>query len=129
MLVFPDTIGVPMEGREQLLLYAAATFNAFGPRNAIFERGNAAAVGCDRLGRQACKRDNLAPGGWGMAVYEAADEGACTAGRGGAAGPLLPVGGRGHDGQRHRPSGPGLRHLPRRMGQDPRPPRSGEARL
>jgi cytochrome P450 len=79
MLVFPDTIGVPEEGREQLLLYAAATFNAFGPRNAIFEAGNAAAVDAIAWVAHACKRENLAPGGWGMALYEAADEGACTA--------------------------------------------------
>lgn len=79
MLVFPDTIGVPEEGREQLLLYAAATFNAFGPRNAIFEAGNVAAVDAIAWVARACKRENLAPGGWGMALYEAADEGACTA--------------------------------------------------
>lgn len=78
MLVFPDTIGVPDEGREQLLLYAAATFNAFGPRNAIFERGNAAAADAIAWVARACKRDNLAQGGWGMKLYEAADEGACT---------------------------------------------------
>jgi cytochrome P450 len=78
MLVFPDTIGVPEEGREQLLLYAAATFNAFGPRNAIFEAGNAAAVDAIAWVGRACKRENLAPGGWGMALYEAADEGACS---------------------------------------------------
>ena len=78
MLVFPDTIGVPDEGREQLLLYAAATFNAFGPRNAIFERGNAVAVDATAWVARACKRDNLARGGWGMKLYEAADEGACT---------------------------------------------------
>jgi cytochrome P450 len=79
MLVFPDTIGVPKEGREQLLPYAAATFNAFGPRNAIFERGNAAAVDAIAWVGRACKRENLAPGGWGMALYEAADDGACSA--------------------------------------------------
>ena len=79
MLVFPDTIGVPKEGREQLLLYAAATFNAFGPRNAIFERGNAAAIDAIAWVGRACKRENLAEGGWGMALYEAADEGACSA--------------------------------------------------
>jgi cytochrome P450 len=78
MLVFPDTIGVPEEGREQLLLYAAATFNAFGPRNAIFERGNAAAVDAIAWVAAACRRENLAPGGWGIKLYEAADEGACT---------------------------------------------------
>lgn len=79
MLVFPDTIGVPKAGREQLLIYAAAIFNAFGPRNAVFERGNAAAGDAIAWVTQACKRENLAPGGWGMAVYEAADAGACTA--------------------------------------------------
>jgi len=79
MLVFPDTIGVPRAGREQLLTYAAAVFNGFGPRNAILERGNARAAEAIAWVAWACKRENLAPGGWGMAVYEAADAGACTA--------------------------------------------------
>lgn len=78
MLVFPDTIGVPEEGREKLLVYAAAVFNAFGPRNAIFERGNAIAADAIAWVANACKRENLTPGGWGMAVYEAADAGDCT---------------------------------------------------
>jgi cytochrome P450 len=76
--VFPDTIGVPVEGRENLIPYASATFNAFGPRNAVFERGNAAAASAIPWVAQACKRENLAPGGWGAAVYEAADRGDCT---------------------------------------------------
>lgn len=79
MLVFPDTIGVPVEGREQLLTYAAAVFNAFGPRNEIFERGNMLAADAIAWVAQACKRENLAAGGWGAAVYEAADAGDCTA--------------------------------------------------
>lgn len=78
MRVFPDTIGVPQEGREKLLIYAAAVFNAFGPRNEIFERGNALAAEAIAWVGQACKRENLAPGGWGMAIYEAADAGDCT---------------------------------------------------
>lgn len=78
MLVFPDTIGVPEEGREKLLVYAAAVFNAFGPRNAVFERGNEAAGEAVAWVANACRRENLSPGGWGMAVYEAADAGACT---------------------------------------------------
>lgn len=78
MRVFPDTIGVPQEGREKLLVYAAAVFNAFGPRNEIFERGNALAGEAIAWVGQACKRENLAPGGWGMAIYEAADAGDCT---------------------------------------------------
>jgi cytochrome P450 len=76
--VFPDTIGVPVEGRENLIPYASAAFNAFGPRNAVFERGNAAAAAAIPWVAQACKRENLSPGGWGAAVYEAADRGDCT---------------------------------------------------
>lgn len=79
MLVFPDTIGVPLEGRERLLPYAAAVFNAFGPRNAVFDRGNEAAGDAVAWVAEACRRENLSPGGWGAAVYEAADRGACSA--------------------------------------------------
>jgi len=73
MAVFPDTIGVPEQGREQLLPYATAVFNAFGPRNAIFERGNELAAGAAEWVANACKRSSLSPGSWGMAVYEASD--------------------------------------------------------
>lgn len=78
MLVFPDTIGVPTEGREQLLAYAASVFNAFGPRNAVFDRANARAGDAATWVAMACQRENLAPGGWGMAVHEAADAGEFT---------------------------------------------------
>ena len=79
MLVFPDTIGVPDEGREKLLAYAAAVFNAFGPRNEVFRRDNERAGDAIAWVANACRRENLKPGGWGMAVYEAADRGECTA--------------------------------------------------
>ena len=42
--VFPDLIGLMDEGREHLLPYGMATFNAFGPRNALFESTNATAA-------------------------------------------------------------------------------------
>ncbi|WP_299309113.1 cytochrome P450 [uncultured Croceicoccus sp.] len=78
MMVFPDTIGLMDEGRENLLDYAAIVFNAFGPRNQIFEdgiRGSEAAIAWVDA---ACKRENLKPGGWGMAVFEAADRAECS---------------------------------------------------
>jgi cytochrome P450 len=78
MLVFPDTIGVPEEGRDKLLLYASTVFNAFGPRNAVFHRDNARAGDAVAWVARACKRENLAPGGWGRAVYDAADAGDCS---------------------------------------------------
>lgn len=77
--VFPDMIGVPTQGREHLLAYAAASFNAFGPRNALFSETSAAAHDAIEWVEMACKRDNLAKGGWGAAVYAAADAGDCTA--------------------------------------------------
>ncbi len=76
--VFPDTIGLMDAGRENLIPYGTATFNAFGPRNTVFEAGNAKAAGAITWVAEACKRQNLKPGGWGMGVYEAADRGDCT---------------------------------------------------
>ena len=78
MLVFPDAIGLRDEGREHILPYAATNFNAFGPRNAIFERGFAAAGDAIAWVADACRRENLKPGGWGAAVFEAADRGECS---------------------------------------------------
>ena len=78
MMIFPDLIGLRVDGRENLLPYAAAVFNAFGPRNDVFEAGNALAEGPTRWVAEACKRENLLPGGWGMQVYEAADRGDCS---------------------------------------------------
>jgi 4-methoxybenzoate monooxygenase (O-demethylating) len=76
--VFPDLIGLMDEGREHLLPYGMATFNAFGPRNALFESTNATAAPTIAWIAGACARTNLKPGGWGMATYAAADRGECT---------------------------------------------------
>jgi len=78
LAVFPDLIGLPEEGRENLLPYAFATFNAFGPRNAIFRQTDIASRDARAWVDWACGRDRLKAGGWGQAVYRAADEGLCT---------------------------------------------------
>lgn len=79
LTVFPDTIGLPEKGRELLLTYAAVNFNAFGPRNALFEDSSAAASPqAIEWVAAGCRRENLRSGGWGMAVHEAADRGECT---------------------------------------------------
>ena len=78
MLVFPDTIGITQQRREHLLSYAAAVFNAFGPRNKVFERGEVGASEATAWVINACRRENLEPDGWGAAVYCAADRGECT---------------------------------------------------
>jgi cytochrome P450 len=76
--VFPDAIGIQPMGRENLLPYASATFNAFGPRNALFEATNAQAGSAIDWVNDSCKRVNLQNGGWGIAVHDAATRNECT---------------------------------------------------
>lgn len=76
--VFPDTIGLPEGGREHLLPYAAAVFNAYGPRNAVFNATEAGLPAAAEWVAQACRRESLTSSGWGMDVYRAADRGECT---------------------------------------------------
>lgn len=78
MQIFPDTIGLPIEGRENLMPYATAVFNGFGPRNAVYERGMEQAKDAMVWIANVCRRENLSAGGWGAAIYEAADDGLCT---------------------------------------------------
>ena len=76
--VFADAVGLPDEGREKLLPYGEATFNAFGPLNQRFERSVAKVDGIGEWVMERCLRENLMPGGLGRKVYEAADRGDVT---------------------------------------------------
>lgn len=78
MRIFPDAVGLMDEGREHLLTYASIVFNAFGPRNRIFEEGMKDAEEASAWVARACKRENLKADGWGEAVYQSADRGDCT---------------------------------------------------
>jgi cytochrome P450 len=76
--VFPDLIGLRDEGREHLIPYGTTAFNAFGPRNALLERSMAAAQEATAWVAESCQRENLKAGGWGEAVFAAADRGDCS---------------------------------------------------
>lgn len=76
--VFADALGLSAEGRENLLPYAMMAFNAFGPRNAIFEESAANAALVTDWIMQQCRRGSLRPGGLGARVFEAVDRGECT---------------------------------------------------
>ena len=76
--VFPDLIGLSEEGREHLIPYGTAAFNAFGPRNTLLATSLEASRNAAEWVAEACRRERLRPGGWGAAVYEAADRGECT---------------------------------------------------
>ncbi|MEV5828928.1 cytochrome P450 [Spirillospora sp. NPDC052242] len=76
--VFPDAVGLGKEGRENLLPYGDHLFNSFGPSNDLVRKG------LPRVGEIAawvnaqCARDRLAPGGFGAAIWAAADRGDIT---------------------------------------------------
>ena len=73
--VFPDAVGLAEEGRENLLPYGSMAFNAFGPRNRLFEESfaNAQKV-AEWIGAQ-CARGSLRAGGLGAHIYAEADAG------------------------------------------------------
>ena len=76
--VFPDTIGLRKDGRENLLPYGDMAFNAFGPRNELFERSFANAQKVVQWITDQCQRPALAPGGIGERIYKIADDGKIT---------------------------------------------------
>ena len=76
--IFPDLVGLPDEGREYLIPYGTTAFNAFGPRNALLQKSIANAADATAWVASVCKRDRLKPGGWGAAVFAAADRGECS---------------------------------------------------
>jgi cytochrome P450 len=78
LAVFPDAVGLRQEGREHLLPYAGLAFNAFGPPNELRQRALERAAPHVAWVTEQCRRENLAPGGFGAAIHEAADTGEVT---------------------------------------------------
>ncbi|GGC82452.1 cytochrome P450 [Tersicoccus solisilvae] len=76
--VFPDAVGIPDVGRENLLPYGSMAFNAFGPRNEIYDRAFVGAESVTAWVEQACARGSLLPGGFGEKIWEQADLGNIT---------------------------------------------------
>jgi cytochrome P450 len=73
--VFADALGLPRAGRENLLPYGTMAFNAFGPRNALFERSMAQAQPVIAWITAMSEREQLAPGSIGAHIYAAVDTG------------------------------------------------------
>ena len=78
--VFPDAMGLPADGRENLLPYGNMVFNVFGPRNALFTDAVRDAGPLNQWVTWACQRENLAPTGFGADIHAAADAGELTPG-------------------------------------------------
>lgn len=72
--VVSHLVGLPEEGRQNMLKWSAATFNLIGPLN---ERARNSVDSMLEMAMYAASltRDRLAPDSWGAAVFAAADEG------------------------------------------------------
>lgn len=73
--VFPDAVGIPQEGRENLLPYGDHVFNAFGPPNELVAKGAPRVAELSASIAAQCAREALTPDGFGAQIWAAADRG------------------------------------------------------
>ena len=77
--VFPDAVGIPEEGRENLLPYGDHLFNAFGPANDLVQAGAPRVADLSSWVNAQCARDVLTADGFGAQIWTASDRGDITA--------------------------------------------------
>ena len=75
MTVVPDLVGWPRDGRENLLRWGGATFDALGPMNRQWFKGLPAATEVLRFSRRVVRDRSVLPGSMGHDVLLAADQG------------------------------------------------------
>lgn len=76
--VFPDAVGIPAGGRENLLPYGDHVFNAFGPPNELVAKGAPRVAELSASIAAQCARDVLTSDGFGAQIWAAADRGDIT---------------------------------------------------
>ena len=76
--VFPDAVGIPQAGRENLLPYGDHVFNAFGPPNELVAKGAPRVAELSASIAAQCARDVLTPDGFGAQIWAAVDRGDIT---------------------------------------------------
>jgi cytochrome P450 len=72
--VVSHLVGLPEEGRERMLAWAAAMFDALGPANSRAQAAGAAVLEMIRYAISV-ERERLASGGWAAQLFAAADAG------------------------------------------------------
>lgn len=75
LAVVPDLIGWPEEGRDQLLRWGGATFDALGPMNGQAVRSLPSSLGMLRFAHRVVKERSVLPGSLGDEVLSAAERG------------------------------------------------------
>ena len=73
--VFPDTVGVRQDGRENLLAYGLMAFNSEGPKNHIYDEAFKNAESVHAWINSACQRENLTELGFGADIWALHDRG------------------------------------------------------
>jgi cytochrome P450 len=76
--VFPDAVGIPDAGRENLLPYGDHLFNAFGPSNSLVAKGAPRVAELSGWVNAQCAREILTDDGFGAQIWAAADRGDIT---------------------------------------------------
>jgi cytochrome P450 len=76
--VFPDAVGIPRAGRDNLLPYGDHVFNAFGPHNDLVDKGQPRVAELSGWVNRQCTRDVLSPDGFGAQIWAATDKGDIT---------------------------------------------------
>ena len=100
--VFPDAVGLGPDGRENLLPYGDHAFNAFGPANDLVAKGAPRVAELSAWVAAQCRREALAPEGFGARHLGGRGPRRHHARAGAADRPLAAHGRRRHDGARHR---------------------------
>lgn len=76
--VFPDALGLPDEGRENLLRFADAAFNTFGPPNDIQRHGLELGIDAINWVEEHCRQEMVRPDGIAGTMYAAMEAGEIT---------------------------------------------------
>ncbi|MDR7304053.1 cytochrome P450 [Haloactinomyces albus] len=76
--VFPDAVGIPRQGRENLLPYGDFLFNSFGPVNDLVQQGRPQLPELSAWVDEQCGRTVLDTTGFGAQIWAAADRGDIT---------------------------------------------------
>lgn len=71
----PDAFGMRLEGRENMYGFSHMVWATLGPENDLFHEAMQGIEPVVAWIERCCNRENLAPGGIGMAIYGLADEG------------------------------------------------------
>ncbi|MCX7173874.1 MAG: cytochrome P450 [Proteobacteria bacterium] len=73
--VVSNLVGLPEEGRERMLDWAAANFQCFGPMNARTSEAFVTVKEMIDYAFTECTREKLKPDGWAKMIWDAADRG------------------------------------------------------